>query len=109
MIRIRVGFARAWNISVASCTASSIGSAEIETVRADGTRQQFAFARRGEYLESTSDIPEPHEFQLVVAVTDHGVRHAKELQFTEDDHGHGHGGAHGHTHGAVDATLFTSA
>ncbi len=90
---------------------------EIETIRPDGKRQTFAFHKLGDYLESTADIPEPHEFKLVVTVTDGGQRRTKELQFTEEAHGHGHGdhaghgahgGGHGHSHGTVDATIFTS-
>ncbi len=91
-------------------------AAEIETIRPDGTKQTFALAKRGAYLESTSDIPEPHEFRLVIAFTSGNKRATKELQFTEDDHGHGHhaehghggGHGHGHSHGTVDATIFTS-
>ena len=86
-------------------------SPEIETIRPDGARQTFTFTRRDGYLESTADIPEPHEFKLVVALVENGQRQTKELQFTEDDHGHGHGGhggGHGHSHGTVDATIFTS-
>jgi len=90
---------------------------EIETIRPDGKRQTFTFKKLSDYLESTADISEPHEFKLVVAVTDGGQRRTKELQFTEEAHGHGHGehaghgghgGAHGHSHGTVDATIFTS-
>jgi len=32
----------------------------IETERPDGARQRFAFAGRGDYLESIKEIPEPH-------------------------------------------------
>jgi len=34
----------------------------IETVRGDGTRQEFLLRRRGEYLESVDEVPEPHSF-----------------------------------------------
>ncbi len=40
--------------------------ASIETVRADGTRQVFALADRGQFLESVEPIPEPHEFTAIV-------------------------------------------
>src|SRR5438552_3309140 len=43
----------------------------IETVRLDGARQTFAFRAAGEYLESTSDIPEPHEFKAILQLS-HG-------------------------------------
>src|ERR1700676_2903583 len=34
----------------------------IETLRPDGSRQQFSFEGRGGYLESRDEIPEPHAF-----------------------------------------------
>src|SRR6266852_5866981 len=43
----------------------------IETVRHGNTRQTFDFHATGEYLESTTDVPEPHEFKAVVHVS-HG-------------------------------------
>ena len=57
--------------------------ASIETVRAGGATQAFAMADRGLYLESTQDVPEPHEFVAHVSVG--GVRHS--VQFTEHAHG----------------------
>ena len=80
----------------------------IETVRLDGKRQTFPFERRGDHLESVADIPEPHELKLEIALTENGKRLTEGLQFTEEAHGHGHGGTHGHSHGTVDATIFTS-
>lgn len=97
---------------------------EVETVRPDGARQKFAFASRGDFLESTGDIPEPHEFQVAVRLVDDGQSFATEVTFTEEAHGHGHDdhgdrgrshhgehgghGGDGHTHGAVDPRIFTS-
>jgi cation diffusion facilitator family transporter len=40
----------------------------VETVRADGARQVFAFADRGGLLESVEEIPEPHEFRADVTI-----------------------------------------
>jgi cation diffusion facilitator family transporter len=54
----------------------------LETIRPDGARQNFAFADRGAYLESMDEIPEPHEFQVLLQLP--GERHA--LAFAE--HGH---------------------
>jgi cation diffusion facilitator family transporter len=45
-------------------------SVAIETVRADGTRQMFAMADRGSYLESIEEIPEPHAFIAHVHIDD---------------------------------------
>ena len=60
----------------------------VTTVRPDGKRQVFAFARVADFLQSTSDIPEPHAFKAVVALAD-GER---TVSFAEHDHaddGHG--------------------
>lgn len=43
----------------------------IETVRSGDERQAFAFYSAGEYLESTTAVPEPHEFTAYVHVS-HG-------------------------------------
>lgn len=54
----------------------------VTTIRPDGTRQTFAMESRGAYLESTDDIPEPHEFKAIVRLN--GREHA--LAFEEHDH-----------------------
>ncbi len=60
----------------------------LETVRPDGARQTFGFHANGEYLESTSDIPEPHEFKAILQLS-HGTHaHTHEVQFEEHDHSH---------------------
>lgn len=38
----------------------------VTTLRRDGTAKTFRFCERGDYLESTEDVPEPHEFSAVV-------------------------------------------
>lgn len=43
----------------------------IETVRPDDTRQMFDFHLNGGYLESTTEIAQPHEFAAIVHVS-HG-------------------------------------
>ncbi|WP_175703798.1 CDF family Co(II)/Ni(II) efflux transporter DmeF [Burkholderia ambifaria] len=55
----------------------------VTTIRPDGTRQTFTMESRGAYLESTDDIPEPHEFKAIVRLN--GREHA--LAFEEHDHG----------------------
>ncbi|UEP23782.1 CDF family Co(II)/Ni(II) efflux transporter DmeF [Burkholderia ambifaria] len=54
----------------------------VTTIRPDGTRQTFAMESRGAYLESTDDIPEPHEFKAIIRLN--GREHA--LAFEEHDH-----------------------
>jgi cation diffusion facilitator family transporter len=71
---------------------------EIETVRPGGARQVFALANRGAYLQSVSEIPEPHEFLAILRVDGE----EREIAFEED----GHQGAHGHqphAHGSAAA------
>ncbi len=67
---------------------------KLETVRPDGSRQTFAFRAAGEHLESTSDIPEPHEFKCIVQLSRGRHAHTQEVQFEEHYHGHAH-----HDHG----------
>src|SRR5438132_683720 len=40
----------------------------VETLRPEGTRQTFDFVPRATFLQSTSDIPEPHEFTVAVNI-----------------------------------------
>ncbi|GLI25541.1 MULTISPECIES: nickel/cobalt efflux transporter [Xanthobacteraceae] len=61
----------------------------LETLRPGGGRQVFPFVHRGEFLESTHDIPEPHAFsvELRMRLADGGEEvHA--LVFEEHDHAH---------------------
>jgi cation diffusion facilitator family transporter len=90
--------------------APPLGVAEIETVRPDGGRQRFAFQVEAGFLESASEIPEPHEFRVVLALGVGAARHVYETRFTEEGHTHGAGhGHHGHAHGIVDPTISTTA
>lgn len=76
----------------------------IETRRADGTRQAFSFVDRGDYLESTDDIPEPHAFTANMTLNHGGHGHSYAVEFTEHDHDHSHmdlgdeDDAHAHAH-----------
>jgi cation diffusion facilitator family transporter len=60
-------------------TASAVS---VATVRSDGTRQMFAFADRGGFLESVDEIPEPHAFRADVTVDGHKVP----VAFEEHEH-----------------------
>lgn len=75
--------------------ASPLKAADItiETIRPDGARQTFAFVDHGKYLESSEEIPEPHEFAAKIRLAQIG--HLQEFQeaFAEHDHG-ASGGAH---------------
>ncbi|MBF0339713.1 MAG: cation transporter [Magnetococcales bacterium] len=61
----------------------------VETERPGDVRQGFVFLHKGDYLESTSDIPEPHEF--LVRVTLEQGRQRLATLFTEEGHDHGDG------------------
>jgi cation diffusion facilitator family transporter len=69
----------------------------IETIRPDGSRQQFPFEDRGGYLESRDEIPEPHAFLAKVCLVQQGQQYDRELEFEEHDH-HDHEAAHGAHH-----------
>ncbi len=60
-------------------------SAEVETLRADGSRQRFAMRDRGAYLESADEIPEPHAFEVVVRL----AGEAAQCRFAEPAHAAG--------------------
>ncbi len=60
----------------------------LETIRADGARQIFAFTDRGDHLQSDGEIPEPHAFAAVARIGDQA--HA----VTFEEHAHAHGAAH---------------
>ena len=74
-------------------------SVVIETVRPGDVRQTFAFVKKDGFLESTTDIPEPHEFDLTLTLSHDGHAHTYPAQFREGDHGH----AHDHDHGDLPA------
>jgi cation diffusion facilitator family transporter len=78
------GVAPVFRITPAAPGTSLTGQgASATTIRTDGTRQVFEFLRQSGYLESTSAIPEPHAFEVLLQLggTTHTVRF--------DDHEHG--------------------
>ncbi len=62
----------------------------IETARIDGRTQKFAFEARDTFWESTTELPEPHEFLAVVSLGHSDHAHTYRLRFTEEHHGHSH-------------------
>ena len=64
----------------------------VTTVRPDGKRQVFAFAQRRDFLESTTDIPEPHAFHALLRIS-----HDEHIVvFEEHDHSEHAHGSHEH-------------
>jgi nickel/cobalt exporter len=78
--------------------ASPDSALTVETIRDDGKRQAFQFAQKSDYLESVSDIPEPHQFSVTLTVTHDGHAHTYKTQFIEHDHhgDHSHEADHDH-------------
>lgn len=62
----------------------------LETIRVNGPRQTFSFAAEGDYLRATTDLPEPHEFKLLVKLSHGDHAHTLETEFAEDHHHHDH-------------------
>jgi nickel/cobalt exporter len=67
----------------------------IETVRTGDVRQTFAFVKKEGFLESTAEIPEPHEFDLTLTLSHEGHAHTYPAKFREHDHDHTHDHDHG--------------
>lgn len=63
-------------------------SVSIEIKKPNGNSQTFHFAQKENYLESTSSIPEPHEFKLFIKIAHGNHSHTYETQFAEEDHHH---------------------
>ncbi|MBY3088418.1 nickel/cobalt efflux transporter RcnA [Rhizobium laguerreae] len=62
---------------------------KITTERPDGSAQTFAFTDKGGYLESTTEIPEPHEFMARLSLGHGSHTHDYDLSFVEGE-GHDH-------------------
>ena len=69
-----------------ACPKSEMVS--VETVRLDGTRQTFQFINQGDFLQSTAEIPEPHEFRLLLKLSHVDHAHTFQAEFTEHHHHH---------------------
>ncbi len=97
---------------------------QIETRRDGGLTQIFEFkcveqADGDSFLESLSEIPEPHAFTAILTQSHHGHDHRYEIVFTEDAHHHHHADlsnltageyadAHEQAHAADIARRFTN-
>jgi nickel/cobalt exporter len=86
-----------WRVRFENGHGWSARDVTVVTERPDQSRQAFAFADRGDYLESVEEIPEPHEFMARVSLGHGGHTHDYEVPFIEHDHGHDrmHDEAHG--------------
>ncbi|HYL02821.1 MAG TPA: nickel/cobalt efflux transporter [Steroidobacteraceae bacterium] len=71
------------------------GEVEVETERADTSREQFHFRRHGDYLESVQVIPEPHEFVARLRLGPAHHRRDYDVEFVEGRRAHAIGGFEG--------------
>lgn len=77
-------------------TGAHDDTVEVETGRDDGAKQTFVLAKHEGYWESVDEIPEPHQFSVIVTTRHGGHAHSYNTCFTEPAHcpgGHGHGHA----------------
>jgi nickel/cobalt exporter len=65
----------------------------LATERADSSRQAFAFADRGDFLESLETIPEPHDFLVRLSLRHGGHAHDYDVAFAEHAHAPAEDGA----------------
>jgi len=85
-----------WRIRFETGHRWAANNVAVVTERADKSRHAFAFADRGDYLESLEDIPEPHEFVARVSLGHGGHTHDYDVPFLEGrGHHHMHEAAHG--------------
>jgi len=62
----------------------------VTTIRSDGSREDFALSGEGDYLESVTEIPEPHAFKAVVRL----ASAERVVEFEEHAHDDAHGAHH---------------
>ena len=67
----------------------------LETIRQSGEMQNFSFVAHEDYLESTSNIPEPHEFEVALICSGGSGPITGRTTFVEDHHHHAHAAASG--------------
>jgi cation diffusion facilitator family transporter len=86
-----------FRLRAASGLPPAAGRTLITTVRPDDMRQEFTLIDRGDFLESLTDIPEPHEFtaQLRMGTDTYTVA------FEEHDHREGNSGRDNNMRAAV--------
>lgn len=75
-----------WRIRSANNALPAANDVTVETIRPDGTRQTFAFVARDGYLQSVSDIPEPHAFKARLSLSRGNVTYNFDLEFVEHEH-----------------------
>ncbi|MBE7200266.1 MAG: nickel/cobalt efflux transporter RcnA [Parafilimonas terrae] len=77
-----------WRVRAERGPLPGTGDLTVETVRPDGSRQTFAFANGGDFLESLETIPEPHAFTARLVLKGPSGGEVHEVAFEEHDHEH---------------------
>ncbi len=67
---------------------SSHQTVTVQTVRPDGVSQLFEFESKEDYLEAKTELPEPHEFKVILELKHGGHSHSHRVDFTEAHHHH---------------------
>ncbi|WP_445500833.1 HoxN/HupN/NixA family nickel/cobalt transporter [Microvirga sp. G4-2] len=79
-----------WRLRTLSGNAWRAEDVLIETERGDGSKERFRFVERDGYLESTGEIPEPHEFTACLRLAHGDHAHTYKVTFAEHNHHHDH-------------------
>jgi nickel/cobalt exporter len=79
-----------WRLRTISGNAWKAADVLVATDRGDGSGERFTFVERDGYLESSGEIPEPHEFTAQVRLAHGDHAHTYRITFSEYDHGHSH-------------------
>lgn len=77
----------------------------LETIRDGNKRQVFKFRKRENYLEATTELPEPHEFHATLKLKRGDKTEKHGLEFVEEHHHHDHSHAHEYEHGRTFADI----
>lgn len=76
-----------WRIRAADNMELPAESVTVETIRPDGTRQTFLFGPHEGYLQSVTEIPEPHAFTARLRLGHGDHTHDFDVEFHEHEHG----------------------
>ena len=75
-----------WRVRSEEGTLPVARDLTVEILRPDGARQTFGFVTKGDYLESSEEIPEPHAFQVLLHIQHGGDTETHQTEFEEHDH-----------------------
>jgi nickel/cobalt exporter len=75
-----------WRIRFSNNGFLSAENVTVETIRANGVRQTFNFMPHDGFLQSATDIPEPHAFAALLRLEHGGQTREFNLEFHEHEH-----------------------